>query len=253
MSCFRAIAAGSGGGTAHTIYQIESAVGAKTSAQGWYAQAQSGTLFDGSQFKWRKDQILSGGVFQPAVMPTGGWWGLTASDNRQVSCPARACSSAHLGSVGQLTRVPLPGRRHLQGHEGVHRRRTRGLAPLRARGQVRCRVTALATKLSVLTLVPLPTATTRKTVPTRAAFKTSRRAGTRSPRRAARSLPKSRCGTLRTSPRSRSVRPYLIFAQTLARKANFCDARRRRVLPRRPVDCRLDRCRLVPEAGEWLW
>ena len=79
-----AIDAGSGGGTAHTIYQIESAVGAKTSAQGWYAQAQSGTLFDGSQFKWRKDQILSGGVFQPAVMPTGGWWGLTASDNRQV-------------------------------------------------------------------------------------------------------------------------------------------------------------------------
>ncbi|KWU46035.1 hypothetical protein RHOSPDRAFT_24931 [Rhodotorula sp. JG-1b] len=75
---------GSGGGTAHTIYQIESAVGAKTSAQGWYAQAQSGTLFDGSQFKWRKDQILSGGVFQPAVMPTGGWWGLTASDNRQA-------------------------------------------------------------------------------------------------------------------------------------------------------------------------
>ncbi|BGP02038.1 glycoside hydrolase family 26 protein [Rhodotorula toruloides] len=75
---------GSGGGTAHTIQQIEAAVGQKTSAQGWYAQAQSGTLFDGSQFSWRKDQILSGGVFQPAVMPTGGWWGLTYQDNQQA-------------------------------------------------------------------------------------------------------------------------------------------------------------------------
>lgn len=59
-------------------------MGQKTSAQGWYAQAQSGTLFDGSQFKWRKDQILSGGVFQPAVMPTGGWWGLKYEDNQQA-------------------------------------------------------------------------------------------------------------------------------------------------------------------------
>lgn len=94
-----AINAGSGGGTAHSISQIEAAVGAKTSAQGWYAQAQSGTLFDGSQFKWRKDQILSGGVFQPAVMPTGGWWGLTASDNRQVSRRSDLLSvQTHLGS-----------------------------------------------------------------------------------------------------------------------------------------------------------
>lgn len=30
------------------------------------------------------DQIVSGGVFQPAVMPTGGWWGLTAEDNQQA-------------------------------------------------------------------------------------------------------------------------------------------------------------------------
>ncbi|GAA5891140.1 hypothetical protein JCM8208_002516 [Rhodotorula glutinis] len=75
---------GSGGGTAHSIGDIESSMGQKTSAQGWYAQAQSGTLFDGSQFKWRKDQILSGGVFQPAVMPTGGWWGLKYEDNQQA-------------------------------------------------------------------------------------------------------------------------------------------------------------------------
>ncbi|SGY60910.1 BQ5605_C007g04502 [Microbotryum silenes-dioicae] len=75
---------GSGGGTSQTIQQIESAMGQQTSAQGWYAQAQSGTLFDGNQLLWRMDQIKTGGVFQPAVMPTGGWWGLTASDNRQA-------------------------------------------------------------------------------------------------------------------------------------------------------------------------
>ncbi|GAA6003902.1 hypothetical protein JCM10207_006460 [Rhodosporidiobolus poonsookiae] len=75
---------GSGGGTSNTITQINTAMGGKSAAQGWYAQAQSGTLFDGSQFKWRKDQIISGGVFQPAVMPTGGWWGLTTDDNQQA-------------------------------------------------------------------------------------------------------------------------------------------------------------------------
>ncbi|KAM0790649.1 hypothetical protein ACM66B_004509 [Microbotryomycetes sp. NB124-2] len=75
---------GSGGGTSQTIQQIESSMGAKTSAQGWYAQAQSGTLFDGQQLLWRMDQIETGGVFQPAVMPTGGWWGLTHEDNQQA-------------------------------------------------------------------------------------------------------------------------------------------------------------------------
>ncbi|GAA5915556.1 hypothetical protein JCM5296_007281 [Sporobolomyces johnsonii] len=75
---------GSGGGTAQTISEINSAIGGTSAAQGWYAQAQSGTLFDGSQFSYRKDQIVSGGVFQPAVMPTGGWWGLTSDDNQQA-------------------------------------------------------------------------------------------------------------------------------------------------------------------------
>lgn len=49
-------------------------MGGTSAAQGWYAQAVSGTLFTGEQFGYRKEQILSGGVFQPAVMPTGGWW-----------------------------------------------------------------------------------------------------------------------------------------------------------------------------------
>ncbi|GAA6038352.1 hypothetical protein JCM8097_007605 [Rhodosporidiobolus ruineniae] len=75
---------GSGGGTSNSVSEINGRMGTNMAAQGWYAQAQSGTLFDGSQFKWRKDQILSGGVFQPAVMPTGGWWGLTEDDNQQA-------------------------------------------------------------------------------------------------------------------------------------------------------------------------
>ncbi|ORY70779.1 glycoside hydrolase superfamily [Leucosporidium creatinivorum] len=75
---------GSGGGTSQTISEIVSAMGQQTSAQGWYAQAQSGTLFDGGQLTSRMDQIVTGGVFQPAVMPTGGWWGLTADDNQQA-------------------------------------------------------------------------------------------------------------------------------------------------------------------------
>jgi hypothetical protein len=123
---------GSGGGTATTIQQIESAVGHKTSAQGWYAQAQSGKLFDGGQFSYRKDQILSGGVFQPAVMPTGGWWGLTYQDNQQGE-PAR---TSHVPST-LTSAVPSCSRCDLQRHEGVHRRWRRGLAPLRPRGQVR--------------------------------------------------------------------------------------------------------------------
>ncbi|GAA5847866.1 hypothetical protein JCM3766R1_001212 [Sporobolomyces carnicolor] len=75
---------GSGGGTSQTIFEIESAIGQTSAAQGWYAQAHAGTLFDGSQFKWRKDQIVKAGVFQPAVMPIGGWWGLTYSNNQQA-------------------------------------------------------------------------------------------------------------------------------------------------------------------------
>lgn len=90
---------GSGGGSAQSIQTINSAVGQETAAQGWYAQAQSGTLFDGSQFSYRKDQILSGGVFQPAVMPTGGWWGLTSNDNQQVSC----LGAAFVRGDGSLT------------------------------------------------------------------------------------------------------------------------------------------------------
>ncbi|KAM0754252.1 hypothetical protein T439DRAFT_323118 [Meredithblackwellia eburnea MCA 4105] len=76
---------GSGGGTAQSMSQINAAMGQSSAAQGWYAQAQSGVAFDGSQLTSRMDQIVAaGGVFQPAIMPTGGWQGLTASDNSQA-------------------------------------------------------------------------------------------------------------------------------------------------------------------------
>ncbi|GAA5897207.1 uncharacterized protein JCM6883_006616 [Sporobolomyces salmoneus] len=75
---------GSGGGSSQTIFEIESSIGQTSAAQGWYAQTHAGTLFDGSQFKWRKDQIVKAGVFQPAVMPLANWWGLTYKDNQQA-------------------------------------------------------------------------------------------------------------------------------------------------------------------------
>lgn len=75
---------GSGGGSSQTISTLNTALGGQAAAQGWYAQAQSGTAFTGSQLTSRMDQIKQGGVFQPAVMPTGGWKGLTKADNSQA-------------------------------------------------------------------------------------------------------------------------------------------------------------------------
>ncbi|KEI40561.1 glycoside hydrolase family 26 protein [Mixia osmundae IAM 14324] len=76
---------GSGGGTAETMAQLNGVMPIKAATYGYYAQAQSGTAFDGQQLLWRLDDIkASGAVFEPAVMPTGGWQGLTASDNSQA-------------------------------------------------------------------------------------------------------------------------------------------------------------------------
>lgn len=64
---------------------IDGALNIKSAAQGWYAQAHAGTLFDGSQLTSRMDQIVAhGGLFQPAVMPIGGWKGLTYDDDSQA-------------------------------------------------------------------------------------------------------------------------------------------------------------------------
>ncbi|KDE09583.1 hypothetical protein MVLG_00478 [Microbotryum lychnidis-dioicae p1A1 Lamole] len=76
---------GSGGGTRQTIAEINSMIGQRVSAQGYYAQAVAGQLFDGRQLLSKIDQIVKdGGVFQASVMPIGGWAGLRWNDNRQA-------------------------------------------------------------------------------------------------------------------------------------------------------------------------
>lgn len=64
---------------------IDKAMNGRSAAYGYYAQVQDGVPFDGAQLLHRMDDIKkSGGVFQPAVMPTGGWKGMTRSDNSQA-------------------------------------------------------------------------------------------------------------------------------------------------------------------------
>ena len=76
---------GDAGGSKQTMAEIDSWTNAKSAFYGYYAQAQSGTTFDGSQLLAVLDDVkASGAIFQPAVMPTGGWQGLTASDNSQA-------------------------------------------------------------------------------------------------------------------------------------------------------------------------
>ncbi|GAA6013640.1 hypothetical protein JCM10207_004799 [Rhodosporidiobolus poonsookiae] len=75
---------GSGGGQAETIEMIQSKLGVKAAAQGWYAQVLPDKPFDGAQFEARKDQIRnSDGVFQATVMPVT-WKGFTWEDNSQA-------------------------------------------------------------------------------------------------------------------------------------------------------------------------
>lgn len=79
---------GSDGGeqdTMATLNNLVSTLDKKHAYFGQYAQAQSGSTFDGSQLLQVMDDLkASGAIFQPAVMPTGGWQGLTASDNSQA-------------------------------------------------------------------------------------------------------------------------------------------------------------------------
>jgi len=76
---------GDAGGSAETMSQLDSALGANAATYGWYAQAQSGTTFDGSQLLPHLDDIKSSGaIAEFAVMPTGGWQGLTSDDDSQA-------------------------------------------------------------------------------------------------------------------------------------------------------------------------
>ncbi|GAA5921855.1 hypothetical protein JCM6882_009090, partial [Rhodosporidiobolus microsporus] len=75
---------GSGGGQTESLEMIESKLGVKAAAQGWYAQVLPDKPFDGAQFEARKDQIRnSDGVFQATVMPVT-WKGFTWDDNSQA-------------------------------------------------------------------------------------------------------------------------------------------------------------------------
>jgi len=70
--------------------QINSWTNSQSAFYGYYAQARSGTTFDGSQLLSVMDDVkASGAIFQPAVMPTGGWQGLTDSDNSQAVAIAK--------------------------------------------------------------------------------------------------------------------------------------------------------------------
>eukprot|EP00918_Siedleckia_nematoides_P006502 GHVU01014159.1.p1 GENE.GHVU01014159.1~~GHVU01014159.1.p1 ORF type:complete len:440 (+),score=36.12 GHVU01014159.1:333-1652(+) len=76
---------GSEGGTRQTMSQLNADLGSKSAGYGWYAQAKAGTTFDGSQLLEVLDDVKACNcVFQPAVMPIGGWQGLTESDNSQA-------------------------------------------------------------------------------------------------------------------------------------------------------------------------
>jgi len=76
---------GDAGGSRENMAQLNSAWGGNAATYGWYAQAHSGTPFDGSQLLQVMDDLkASGAIFEPAVMPVGGWQGLTGSDNSQA-------------------------------------------------------------------------------------------------------------------------------------------------------------------------
>ncbi|BGP20884.1 hypothetical protein JCM10213v2_009049 [Rhodosporidiobolus nylandii] len=60
-------------------------LGIKSSFYGWYAQLPASGDWDGSQLLSQMDDIKACNcIFQPAVMPTKGWNGLTKSDNSQA-------------------------------------------------------------------------------------------------------------------------------------------------------------------------
>lgn len=76
---------GDAGGSSETIGQLNDLLGAKAATIGWYAQAQSGTTFDGSQILGVMDQVVaSGAILEAAIMPTKGWQGLTSDDDSQA-------------------------------------------------------------------------------------------------------------------------------------------------------------------------
>jgi hypothetical protein len=60
--------------------QLNSALGKTSATYGWYGQAVSGTLFDGSQLLAVLDDVKA----SKAVFQLQGWKGLTSSENSQA-------------------------------------------------------------------------------------------------------------------------------------------------------------------------
>ncbi|GAA5970392.1 hypothetical protein JCM11641_001691 [Rhodosporidiobolus odoratus] len=68
---------------------ITDGLGIKSSFYGWYAQLPASGDWDGSQLTSQMDDIKACNcIFQPAVMPTKGWSGLTKDDNSQAKAIA---------------------------------------------------------------------------------------------------------------------------------------------------------------------
>ncbi|GAA5864082.1 hypothetical protein JCM5353_006690, partial [Sporobolomyces roseus] len=70
--------------------KITDGLGIKSSFYGWYAQLPESDEWDGAQLLSQMDDLKACNcIFQPAVMPTKGWKGLTESDNFQALAIAK--------------------------------------------------------------------------------------------------------------------------------------------------------------------
>ncbi|BGP44038.1 hypothetical protein JCM10449v2_008095 [Rhodotorula kratochvilovae] len=70
--------------------KITDGLGIKSSYYGWYAQLPASGEWDGSQLLSQLDDVKACNcIFQPAVMPTKGWAGLTKDDNFQALAIAK--------------------------------------------------------------------------------------------------------------------------------------------------------------------
>lgn len=110
-SFFTSRALGSGGGTAQSMSIINNALALsrKAATIGYYAQAIPGIPFTGSQLTDRMADIVnSGAVFQPAVMPVGGWQGFTWDDTSQADRISKVMQTfVDQGVTGEFTLIQV--------------------------------------------------------------------------------------------------------------------------------------------------
>ncbi|GAA6005909.1 hypothetical protein JCM11491_004057 [Sporobolomyces phaffii] len=76
--------------TNQNMKKITEGLGVKSSFYGWYAQLPESEPWDGAQLLYQMDDIKACNcIFQPAVMLTRGWKGLTKDDNFQALAIAK--------------------------------------------------------------------------------------------------------------------------------------------------------------------